>query len=103
MRGMIGEEFVDHLGAGLRPLSDRDRGLRTDDAGIRLCSQKLPMSDTAALAATTASVGPTLFCALACALCCAPPDGSNASTMMSQNATRSKKNMTAPVSLFNSF
>ena len=43
-----------------------------------------------------ASVGPIAFCALACALCCVPPDGSNASTMVSQKATRSKKNMTTP-------
>src|SRR5215831_1078113 len=33
---LLVEEFVQHLGAGLRPMADRHRSLRADDAGIRL-------------------------------------------------------------------
>jgi hypothetical protein len=48
------------------------------------------MSETAVPAAATASM------ALTCGPCtgCAPPLGSNASTRVSQNAARNKKNMT---------
>ena len=35
-RGMLVDELIDHLGAGLGALADRDRGLRADRAGARL-------------------------------------------------------------------
>ena len=89
---MIVEELVDHLGAGLGALADRDRGLGADDAGIRLAIAEAAHVGNRRAGGDHRFGGPDLGLL---ALCCAPPLGSSASTMVSQNATRSKKNMTS--------
>ena len=90
------EEFVDHLGAGLRALAERDRGLRADRAGVGLPVAEAAHVGHRGRAAATASRGTDARCRRA--LGCDPPLGSSTSTMLSQNATRSRKNMTLPCS-----
>ena len=83
------DEVVDHLGAGLRALADHDRGLGADLAGLRLA-----VAETAHVGNRRARgdhrVGGADFGAWrACG--CELPVGSSASTMVSQNAIRNKK------------
>ena len=54
------EVLVEHLGAGLRPMSDRDRRLRPHCAGVGLPFANDPMSVTVAFAASMASTALTV-------------------------------------------
>jgi hypothetical protein len=87
---LLAQEFVNHLGAGLRALAEgRGRWAPTTQAsGWR--PQNWLMSETAVAAALTASIAPTDGSAdFGCEL----PVGSSAKTMLSQNAVRNRKNM----------
>jgi hypothetical protein len=55
---MLVEVLVEHLGARLRAMTERNRGLRTDRAGSGWRSQNDRMSVTVAFAADMASSGP---------------------------------------------
>jgi hypothetical protein len=95
----VDDEVIDHLGAGLGALADRDRRLGADHAGLRLAVAETAHVGNRRARGDHRFGGPTL----ACALCCAPPLGSSASTMVSQNATQQKEHVVSPVSLSNSF
>ena len=87
----LGQEFVKHLGAGLRPVADRGRDLRADRAGVGLACRRSRADRRRSRMRPKSLRWRRPRCRRLRG--CEEPLGNRISTRPSQNAIRNRKNM----------